>query len=325
MTNEPAGEAEVRAGDQDGGSPSGQGDRALPPRQTALLGSALVVVWAVLLVTLFALWPLVQPEPAGAPRSLSFPGFGPAQWHLTPDVALILLVVVVSALGSFVHAATSFSTYVGNRRLCSSWVWWYLLRVAIGASLALLVYFVIRGGFFSNDASSSALNPYGIAAVAGLSGLFSKQATDKLREVFDTVLSTGHGSGDAERADKVVNPQPVLERVLPDGCLVRNTPLQVTLEGRGFVRETTVHVRQVADGGGVTTLDPVFVDGTHVQVVLPAGVLGEAGGLALVAENPQPGGGRSEARPFTISDPSTDGDRDGSGQAMTSDLTSQRA
>ncbi|MFP5346933.1 MAG: hypothetical protein ACLGIA_07895, partial [Actinomycetes bacterium] len=81
----------------------------------------------------------------------------------------------------------------------------------------------------------------------------------------------------------------------------RDMPLQVTLEGRGFVRDTSVHVRQVADGGCASSLDPVFVDATHVQVLLPAGVLREAGELELVAENPQPGGGRSDARPFTVS------------------------
>jgi hypothetical protein len=34
------------------------------------------------------------------------------------------------------------------------------------------------------------LSPYGVAAVAGLAGLFSKQATDKLREVFETLFKT---------------------------------------------------------------------------------------------------------------------------------------
>ncbi len=55
-----------------------------------------------------------------------------------PDTALILLVLLSSALGSYVHAATSFSDYVGNRRLAKSWTWWYLLRVLVGATLALL-------------------------------------------------------------------------------------------------------------------------------------------------------------------------------------------
>jgi nitrogen regulatory protein PII len=33
------------------------------------------------------------------------------------------------------------------------------------------------------------LNPYGVAAFAALAGMFSRQATDKLREVFETVFT----------------------------------------------------------------------------------------------------------------------------------------
>jgi hypothetical protein len=36
------------------------------------------------------------------------------------------------------------------------------------------------------------LSPYGVAAIAGLAGLFSKQATDKLREVFENLFKTDH-------------------------------------------------------------------------------------------------------------------------------------
>jgi hypothetical protein len=43
---------------------------------------------------------------------------------------------------------------------------------------------------------------YGIAAISGLVGLFSKQATDKLREVFDTAFRVNKG-GDSERADNL--------------------------------------------------------------------------------------------------------------------------
>jgi hypothetical protein len=34
------------------------------------------------------------------------------------------------------------------------------------------------------------LSPHGIAAIAGLDGMFSKQATGKLREVFETLFKT---------------------------------------------------------------------------------------------------------------------------------------
>ena len=67
---------------------------------------------------------------------------------VTPDFRLILLVILTGALGSYVHAATSFATYTGNRSLIDSWHWWYVLRPFIGMALALIFYFALRGGHF---------------------------------------------------------------------------------------------------------------------------------------------------------------------------------
>jgi hypothetical protein len=169
----------------------------------ASLGVLLMAIGIALISLVIAMWPIVADattRPAGEEQTFDWLGF---TYHLTPDAALILLVVLVSALGSFVHAATSFADYVGNRQLRISWVWWYLLRVLVGSSLALIFYFAVRGGFFANDASSGAVNPYGIAAVSGLVGLFSKQATDKLREIFDTAFRVDEGAGDAARDDSL--------------------------------------------------------------------------------------------------------------------------
>jgi hypothetical protein len=119
--------------------------RTLRALGTSILGGALLVLSAAETLVLFAMWPLVAPVADGAApvASWGLPGLGP--WSISRETALLLLVVVVSMLGSFVHAATSFATYVGNRRLHPSWVWWYVLRTTIGAALALIVYFAIRG------------------------------------------------------------------------------------------------------------------------------------------------------------------------------------
>ena len=120
---------------------------------------------------------------------------GPDAIVCAGDNLRIALVVIAGALGSLIHATTSFADYVGNRRFHSSWTAWYMVRLIVGTALALLLYFAFRGGFFSGSAQSNAVNPYGIAALAGLAGLFSKQATDKLREVFETLfrVSRIHG------------------------------------------------------------------------------------------------------------------------------------
>jgi hypothetical protein len=113
---------------------------------------------------------------------------------LNREVDLMLLVLLAGALGSFLHMAQSFSDFAGNRTLKSSWSWWYALRPFVGAALALIIYAVIRGGLVSVSASpgfdSTGLNPYGLIAGAALAGLFSKDATQKLGEVFRNLFNT---------------------------------------------------------------------------------------------------------------------------------------
>jgi hypothetical protein len=49
---------------------------------------------------------------------------------------------------------------------------------------------VVRGGLL-NTASSSDLNPFGFAGLAVMVGMFTKQATNKLDEVFSTMFRSG--------------------------------------------------------------------------------------------------------------------------------------
>jgi IPT/TIG domain len=159
----------------------------------------------------------------------------------TLEVRLLLLVLLAGAIGSYVHATSSFVDYLGNRTLISSWVWWYLLRPYIGMMLALLFYFVFRGGFITagvNQGGSDAasfINPFGIAAMGGLVGMFSKVAADKLNEVFLTLFQPKSGQGDANRGDKLVaGIVPSVAALAPNtGPVAGGTA--VTLSGTGFV------------------------------------------------------------------------------------------
>ncbi|MBQ0959031.1 hypothetical protein KAK06_08665 [Ideonella sp. 4Y11] len=173
---------------------------------------------------LFALWP---ERPAKDAPWIQQVNLGLWSGRIGDDARLILIVMCAGALGSFVHASTSFASYVGNKRLVLSWAWWYALRPFIGMALALIFYFVVRGGLLSTNAAASEMSVYGVAAVAGLVGMFSKQATDKLRELFDNLFRTEQGHGDDARDDKLGGNQPVagamIERrkmsawVIPDG------------------------------------------------------------------------------------------------------------
>ena len=116
-----------------------------------------------------------------------------------PDARLILIAALSALLGSFVHSATSFATYLGNHKLLRAWVGWYVLRPVIGMALGLVFYFLLRAGLVTTE-SAAAVNEFGVAAVSALAGMFSKQAADKLEEVFDGVLASPK---DAGRSDKL--------------------------------------------------------------------------------------------------------------------------
>jgi hypothetical protein len=267
--------------------------QAVPAWARTLLGLLLIALGLVLLYLMIALWPAVQAAATNADSTKKISWFG---WSYRPtaDAALIILVVLVSALGSYVHVAVSFSDYVGNRQLARSWVWWYLLRVFVGCSLALLFYFAVRGGFFGGTANSSDINPYGIAALSGIVGLFSKQATDKLREVFDTAFRVAPGYGDDARANSILHPVPELEASEPER-LTRDD-VELTLIGSGFVDSSIVRV--TTPEGRDVQHSVKLIGPQRLKITLEAADAGAPGQLLFTVVNPEPGGGTS--RPLSV-------------------------
>jgi hypothetical protein len=176
-----------------------------------IIGIYLLAVSIVVVYTLIAIWPEIIDDGWKQTTTLPFVG----NQKLTDDVRLLLIVVLAGAAGSCIGAQTSFATFVGNRSLVASWTWWYVLRPFIGMTLALVFYFVIRGGLLSVNSGADEMSPYGVAAVAALVGLFSKQATDKLEEVFTTLFRTEKGKGDDLRGDKAVDEAPVSQHMIP--------------------------------------------------------------------------------------------------------------
>lgn len=123
--------------------------------------------------------------------------------------SLFFLVMVAGALGSFVHTTRSFADFAGNQTLRQSWTWWYILHPFTGSALAVVVYLVLRGGFFGSVSAGEGLNPFGFVAVAALVGLFSKQATRKLDDVFTTIFSSNK---EKELKDKLDESRPDEQR-----------------------------------------------------------------------------------------------------------------
>jgi len=163
------------------------------PEAVGTLGTALLVMYLILcsiglLYGLVQLWP--TPAPAGAEPNALIPVFQLfGTIYITPEQQLLLIVALSGALGALVHALRSLYWYVGNRALVRSWAAMYVLLPFIGTTLALIFYLVIRGGFFSPQATVQQTSPFGFAALAGLVGMFSPQAVLKLKDVAETILT----------------------------------------------------------------------------------------------------------------------------------------
>lgn len=160
----------------------------------------------------------------------------------TLDERLLLLVIVAGILGAFVHGATSLADYIGNNNFNRSWTWFYVLRPAIGMSLALVFYFVVRGGFLSTTGGAQDINPYAIAGLAGLVGMFSKQATDKLSEVFGALFRPAPGEGDAKRSDPLKPKTSTPIQLEPASVVAGSNTFKLSVSGTGFVNGAKINV-----------------------------------------------------------------------------------
>lgn len=166
-------------------------DRArMSERAQRIIPSALLVVTLLAFTQLIALWPaaLAAAPAVGAPAIVKTTIlFGLWTAHFAPEVAVALMVALVGLLGALLSVARRFQKYALHDALTSRDQWSYALIPLQGAILAVVVYFTLRGGFVGVD-STKPLNPYGIAAVAGLVGLFTESAMHKLRAVMRTLL-----------------------------------------------------------------------------------------------------------------------------------------
>lgn len=196
------------------------------------------------------------------------------------DERLILLVIVAGILGSFVHGATSIADYIGNDCFKRTWCWFYLLRPVIGMALALVFYFVVRGGFLSTNVGATDINPYGIAALAGLVGMFSKQATDKLSEVFSTLFRSGSGEGDEKRGDPLERePTTVTMTIDPPEVTAGGEACKITVTGADFVEGSTIFLN---DSPQSTT----FESANRLSANVAKEIIANPGVLKLTVVNP---------------------------------------
>jgi hypothetical protein len=134
------------------------------------IGIYLLVVNLALFILLVAIWPGIEKV---FPKIMQLPD----------EIRYILIAAVGGAFGMMAVLIASFTAFVGNRALVSSWAWWYIAHPFIGMTLGVMVYFAIRGGVLKTGSDPTNLNPYTVAALCGLAGMFSTQILAKLRDV----------------------------------------------------------------------------------------------------------------------------------------------
>lgn len=141
---------------------------------------ALVLVFLALLMiyTLFAFWP-------SGNDVVHYFGF---QLQVSYHGMLLASILMAGGIGAMVATITAFSDEILNYKLDNYGLLWYFMRPFIGMLVAIVFYLVLRGGFFVNDPNEGNINEFAFLAVAALAGMFSTQATNKLKEVFDNIF-----------------------------------------------------------------------------------------------------------------------------------------
>jgi hypothetical protein len=272
------------------------GTTDVPAGIVRFVGLLFVILAILLAYLLAAFWPTKPPKADDWNRGVTL--FGYWNFELDTEVRLIWLVIIAASIGSCVHSVTSFASYVGNRTLARSWLWWYALRTPIGAALAIVFYCVIRAGLFSTGSLGADINPFGVAALSGLVGMFSKQATDKLREVFDNLFRTAPGKGDDTREDKLTAAKPVINTIDPTSVDKGGNNVPVRILGSGFVEGA------VAAVNGVPRRTE-FRSETEIVGFLIEGDLAAAAALDITVRSPPPSDKLSNAVRLVVRDPAT--------------------
>jgi hypothetical protein len=249
--------------------------------------SSLIAV--ILFYLLITTWPVLE-DGRKAFRPVNIFGWS---HYWSPDRQMIFTVMIAGAIGGLTHTMKSFGDYVGNRELSKNWVWFLILRLPIGTAIALFFYCVIRGGILLPTIQGQPplehpgetvlqINPFAMAAFGALAGMFSRQATDKLAAVFDSLFSM---KSPIERDDRLGEKKPIDQPVISSVEPARPTQAtpSLTINGRAFQPGCTVTVNDASR-------QPTAVSDNKIIIPLIAADVATTGSkLKLAVKNPDGG------------------------------------
>jgi hypothetical protein len=174
-----------------------------------------------------------------------------------PDRTLVLLIVLAGALGGLVHALRSFFWYAGEQKLLWNWVPMYLVLPYSSAALAFVFFLVVRAGLYQPTPGTS----YLLVGLAALVGMFSAQATEKLKAVAEGLFNKApQGKDPAPPADSA-KLAPTISSLTPTSG-PKNGGNTVTISGTGFTTQSVVRFDQA-------TAKATFVNATTLRAVAP--------------------------------------------------------
>lgn len=188
-----------------------------------------------------------------------------------------LIVLLVGALGACLHGLVSLGEFTGNREFNTNWVSWYAMRPFVGGVLALLFFFLTRGGFVGE--ANNETNFYGIIALAGLIGLFSKQALYKLSDIADTLLASNKEKKLKDKLTDSGNSTPKIKSVTPQSILKGFQQQQFIISGSNFMDGATVKI-------GKTNIKPDSVQVTEITFTLKSSDLTAIADFNIQVVNP---------------------------------------
>ena len=132
--------------------------------------------------------------------------------ELKAKISESIIVLFAAGLGAWITAVRGFLKHACNDKdFESAYIPWYIARLFQGMLLGLVFYFAIRGGLLvltletENTVKPTDLNDLALAAIASLVGLFSKNAIEKLRELFHTLFASKEEVREQVKAENIDN------------------------------------------------------------------------------------------------------------------------
>lgn len=170
-----------------------------PPRYvttlgTYLLGLCLLLLSAFILYSLYSFWPVTSAfseeksyyRLSGTSTPVSFLFW---KFLVSNEVCLTIVMLLSGALGGLVQSIMNFIRTLNRRVMTYGRLVWYLFLPLPAAVLGWMFYLSIRGGVLSPDWGIGAVNPFGLAAVSALAGLFTPTALERLRWISEGLLT----------------------------------------------------------------------------------------------------------------------------------------